>query len=147
MDNYEVIYSYLQEAVNNDVYTEEFANEILELAYNKYITEGNAYNKVANNLKDRMEEVKKSEEIIDNLDDKINTDQFRNNLRNTKKKLKKEIENFEKDTECQPNKNIPPIRNDLNKYKKRGSNNPQDLTYRYRARDHKRAWMRNKGDN
>ena len=53
-ENYDSIYDYLQECVNNDIYTEDFANDICDLAYNKYITEG-----VINPLKNKLKELKK----------------------------------------------------------------------------------------
>ena len=51
MENYGrylIIEEYLQECVDEDIYTEEYANQILELAYNKYIIERskNAGNKL-----------------------------------------------------------------------------------------------------
>ena len=50
---YEVC-SYLQECVNNDIYTEDEAQAIADVAYNRYMVEGNAYNKYASNLQDKV---------------------------------------------------------------------------------------------
>ena len=38
-NKYTVIYDYLQECVNEDLYTEAHANELLDLAFDKYMTE------------------------------------------------------------------------------------------------------------
>ena len=38
-ERYELICDYLQECVNNDIYTEEYASSLEEIAYNRYMVE------------------------------------------------------------------------------------------------------------
>ena len=59
-ERYEVIESYLQECVNEDIYTEDKANMILELAYDKYIIEKSE----SNNSSDLKERIKKNKKKI-----------------------------------------------------------------------------------
>ena len=96
-DKFFLIYDYLQECVNDDIYTEEFATKIAHIAYNKYIVEANAYNKYAELLTDKR---KKQDDFNNKILQTFDRDYATKLIRLNEKKidLNKQIENFNKDS-------------------------------------------------
>ena len=160
MDQYELIYEYLQESVNNGLFTVEEAEELNGLAYEKYVTEGNAYNKyISKNQEEYKKEVKKENalrKLANTQDAYTSTRTYRKMAEHMKKGdgIRKKIKNETKgnyDISYTPgnrrrlgSKNTP-LEYDVKTSKLHDGKNGSELSHSIN-REIKKKWMRDHGD-